>query len=429
MTSPNLPEFDGNNLRIILPAGITNIDVEADLYSQWKEWVKLSDNAKFPPAFRTIGGDPLTPGIDAGAYFFIQNQDGWRIRPAEEDATVFLNGNLAPEDSALDIVVPTLGNFRVLVVNLQPITQNVDALLEFSQTAEYRGVVHLHLDGTGTAGTTYPTGTEQQPCNNLTDAKVLLAALGFSTLHIKGPLVLDQDLTNVDVIGQGTLVSVGFNGFDISGSEFTRCGIYGAVGSPSSPESLTIFEECTVAGPITNFAGVLQRCILQGDITLRSGETYLYECASGVAGSNPGGNIDGGGAGGIDLVVRGYNGGIGIQGFTGSPGATMTLGMATGKVTLRASNTAFTDVQVRGVAELVNLTGLPQGIGKTIDTEGLITGSDVKLIKAMTAGDVEVSLNDRTVTVYEAEPDLESPRTVLAVYDISADGRIRTRTS
>jgi hypothetical protein len=40
-------------------------------------------------------------------------------------------------------------------------------------------------------------------------------------------------------------------------------------------------------------------------------------------------------------------------------------------------------------------------------------------------GDAEVSLDDQTVTIYDGEV---SPRQVLAVYSVSADGRIRTRT-
>ena len=133
--------FDGPNLRIILPAGVDIINVERDIYSAWKQWALLDQNSKFPPAFRTIGGDPLTPGIEAAAYFFMQNQDGWRIRPAEEDATVNFVGNLAPEDSSLALTVPTIGAFTVLLNGLQPITQSVESLLLAQQDANYHGEV------------------------------------------------------------------------------------------------------------------------------------------------------------------------------------------------------------------------------------------------------------------------------------------------
>ncbi len=125
--------FDGTNLIITLPgtagAGALTIDVGTELYSDWKEWFAISDNSKYPIAFNTVGGEDLTPGIKSGAYFFIRNDLGWRIRPAEEDATYTFVGNLAPQDSTIPILLPTVGNFRVLVNGLQPITQNVEGLI------------------------------------------------------------------------------------------------------------------------------------------------------------------------------------------------------------------------------------------------------------------------------------------------------------
>ncbi len=125
-----MPSFDGENLIITLDTGTPNVDVEADLYSGWKEWQQLGGNIGFAPAFRVFGGDPLTPGVSAGAYFFLRNDLGWRIRPPEEDCTIYLTGNLVPEDSSLPILVPTLGDHRVLVNGLQPITQSVSGIEE-----------------------------------------------------------------------------------------------------------------------------------------------------------------------------------------------------------------------------------------------------------------------------------------------------------
>ena len=49
-------------------------------HAEWKEWVRLSDNAKYLPAFRTIGGDPVSPTQNAGITYFLLN--GWLIVPA-----------------------------------------------------------------------------------------------------------------------------------------------------------------------------------------------------------------------------------------------------------------------------------------------------------------------------------------------------------
>jgi hypothetical protein len=118
-----MPTFDGENLVITLDSGITEVDAEVDLYSEWKAWTLLSDNAKYPPAFRSIGGDPLTPTLNAGSYFFLQNQYGWRLRPPEEDIQISLIGNLVGEDSTLPLFVPTIGAYTATVIGVQPVTQ------------------------------------------------------------------------------------------------------------------------------------------------------------------------------------------------------------------------------------------------------------------------------------------------------------------
>lgn len=69
--------FDGLNKKIYVAPGVSTIEVKKDLYSNWKEWVRLYDNAKFLPAFRTIGGDPVGAGQTAGDIYFLIN--GWQI--------------------------------------------------------------------------------------------------------------------------------------------------------------------------------------------------------------------------------------------------------------------------------------------------------------------------------------------------------------
>lgn len=97
--------FDGPNKRIMLtpPLGesTTSVLVGADLYSDWKEWVCLSDNSKYDMAMRATGGDDLGGGQKMGSYFFVQNQLGWKITPEHENADLHvleLVGNLFPED-------------------------------------------------------------------------------------------------------------------------------------------------------------------------------------------------------------------------------------------------------------------------------------------------------------------------------------------
>lgn len=104
--------FDGPNKLFIARSGVTTFDVQIDLYSDWKEELLLSDNMKFLPALRTVGGDPLTAGRTLGDSYFLTN--GWRIRPYEAEHRLLIDGNLFTEEGD-SVVVPTTGDFNVLV--------------------------------------------------------------------------------------------------------------------------------------------------------------------------------------------------------------------------------------------------------------------------------------------------------------------------
>jgi hypothetical protein len=92
--------FDGENKLIIPNDGVTEIDVEKDIYSDYKEWVGIYDHTKFVEGVRTVAGDP-TVGLDSlGATFFMTN--GWRILLNQG---ITFTGNLFSDDFASPFVV------------------------------------------------------------------------------------------------------------------------------------------------------------------------------------------------------------------------------------------------------------------------------------------------------------------------------------
>lgn len=88
------------------------------IYAAWVDWVALSDNAKYLPAFRSVGGDDLGGGLLIPPYYFLMN--GWRVRPMEANQTLTIEGNLFV-DGGGDPVVPTLGTFNVLTKLVVPV--------------------------------------------------------------------------------------------------------------------------------------------------------------------------------------------------------------------------------------------------------------------------------------------------------------------
>jgi len=100
--------FDGANLHITLP-NIGAFDTQTEIYSAWKEWLRQSDNAKYPPAFDTTGGDSVGAGQEVAPYFFCRNDLGWRIKMPEANGEIVVAGNLFPRDPNQSLFEQTVG--------------------------------------------------------------------------------------------------------------------------------------------------------------------------------------------------------------------------------------------------------------------------------------------------------------------------------
>ncbi len=70
-------DFDGINKIIYVHPEVTTLDIRADVYSAWIDWVVLRDNAKFLPAVRYTGYDPIGLGQYTGDSYFLIN--GWKL--------------------------------------------------------------------------------------------------------------------------------------------------------------------------------------------------------------------------------------------------------------------------------------------------------------------------------------------------------------
>lgn len=90
--------WDGFNKIIYVNEGVTTLDVKADLYSAWKEWllgsVENPSSSGWLRAISAIGGEPLNDTLNVGSTFFLEN--GWRIQPFASKLPYVLtvNGNL-----------------------------------------------------------------------------------------------------------------------------------------------------------------------------------------------------------------------------------------------------------------------------------------------------------------------------------------------
>jgi len=92
-----------------------------DVYSRWADWVALSDNAKYLPAFSTLGGDTIdqSSGTSVPIYAFLQN--GWKIRPQESSHTLNVTDGILLVQGGGDPFLNTIGQYVVRINYSQPV--------------------------------------------------------------------------------------------------------------------------------------------------------------------------------------------------------------------------------------------------------------------------------------------------------------------
>ncbi|ABP87962.1 gp55 [Synechococcus phage Syn5] len=117
--------FDGPNKIISCALGTYSFSA-AGLYSRWKDWCQDDpERLRFEPAFGgSVGGESLGGGVFVGGYFFLQN--GWVIRPMEQDHQLIVSGNLFPIPDNAALFTSTIGDFQVVVgMRTSSLTQQV----------------------------------------------------------------------------------------------------------------------------------------------------------------------------------------------------------------------------------------------------------------------------------------------------------------
>jgi len=364
--------FDGENKLIIPNEGVTEINVEQDIYSDHKEWLKTYDNTKFDIGVRTVAGDP-TVGLDSlGATFFLTN--GWQI---VLNQSILFTGNLFSDDFSSPFIVGeniqlAQQKFSNLVdapgldqSGIAPAVWGASAAAYASSTtmggsiahilgdvhsSAYEGVVWIDTNN-GVAGTAEGVGKRISPSNNFTDATAIATAL---------------NITKLQVVENGVILATDdVSGYLIYGSHPLKTEI---IVTPGATTTFTQFYDTSLKGTfngevlirnsrvedLINFEGILHQTLIDGDIQLSVGakSSHIIECYSGIPGvSTPQldfNNVN------VSMSIRAYSGGIKLVNKDGN--ASVSIDMNSGQVILDGTITAGTIVS-RGVGKLVDNLG------------------------------------------------------------------------
>ena len=169
--------------------GITEIDVQIDLYSDSKEdWIASSDLIKFTFPFTVVGGEALTATKSKTPTYFLSPD--WRIKPFEGDHELEVVGDLYSQSSPPeDLFITTSGAFTASVL----LTRSFDAIT-------------TTLTGSGTGGSggggSGGTSTAQFAANSR--GPQFSWDLGTGDI----PLIFDIQYANARVSGIATTVEV-----------------------------------------------------------------------------------------------------------------------------------------------------------------------------------------------------------------------------
>ena len=353
--------FDGPNKLLKGLSGITEHDVQIDWYSDWKEWVHLSDNAKYLPALRSIGGDDISDVQTAGDTYFLLN--GWKFEPYEEDANIIIVGNVYVDDTITygdnRWVIPA-GSWQIGVeFNVSNLVDSAIAQSSEIQHASFNGMVHIDQTSPN-SGTAYPAGNSEFPVNNIPDAVAIAISKGFTIFHIDGYFTVGatDNISGYDIRAGNPLTSVTTltPGCTTTNTIFQRTVLQGTASGKMIISESYILD-------LAGFDGTINRSGFLGKVTLAGGNTsHIVQCYDGFEGfGEP--TIDFGGSG-QGLNVRDWQGGLRFENKSGTED--VSVGLNAGRLEIAADVTTG-EIVVRGVGEISENLGTA-----TVADDGLV---------------------------------------------------------
>ena len=248
-----------------------------------------------------------------------------------------------------------------------------------NQTVGYSGGRIFIDTNNGTAGTTsFVNGTADNPVDTLADAVTIATALGIFNFSVAAgsSLTLAADSTNYDFFGNNWTLAFG-------GQTITGAKIAGATISGTYVGTTAILEDCII-NTITGPGITMRRCFFnEVDITNNgTGDWYLNDCRSRVAGTGSPTFDFGAGVGSTNVNLRAYSGGLQIENM-GDSGTDRMSAEGFGAITLNANCDGGT-LALRGIWDLTdnsgNVTIVKDDIETSVDAILVDTGTTLPAI-------------------------------------------------
>lgn len=276
-------------------------------------------------------------------------------------------GNMVALNASGDVIDPIETTAYTQIIRTASSSATLQELGSI-QFSSFAGGVTIDTTSLYT-GTTFPTGTPQQPVNNLADAMLISTERGLHTFFIMGNITINtgDDYTGMTFVGESiskSAITVDSDAIVIN-CEFYEATLNGTLDGNAKLRNCQILD-------LLYINGVVEQCMLgPGTIVLGGGvEAHFLDCWSGVAGLGMP-IIDLGGIG-QDLAIRNYNGGIILINKTGTDKVSIDLN--SGNLVL-ADTITKGEIIVRGIGTFED-----NSVGTTVNTDGLVSKETITAI-------------------------------------------------
>lgn len=203
----------------------------------------------------------------------------------------------------------------------------------------------------GVSGTVFPTGTPQQPVNNLADAKIIADYRGFKTIFVVNELHLigSYDFSDFNFNGQShsTNSIIVDTSVDVTNCVFTDLQVSGVFDGNSE------FNNCVV-NDATYINGHIHNSGLIGTIKLDGGNDGIISNCVTVDPYDP--PIIDMGSTGQNLALPNYSGLLTIKNLSGTT-EFVGIGMNSGEVVLDSTTVTGGIIHIAGIGTLVDENG------------------------------------------------------------------------
>lgn len=344
-----IDHIDGINRIIYLKEGVFEFHPIEDVYREERqlrgndEHLRKFDKFIMAKGNETKGGGKATP-----RYAILLK--GTKIVPFDEPGLLTVQGEVITDDADNDsttVITDSLTNKKDVFFT-PPIAEIV--YIEVSaiqQEMMYNGTVYID-EVLGQGGQNDYVGTLAIPSNNWADGLSIARKFNITRIVILSNTTLTESVASYVILSEN-YSTLNLNGQDCTRANFKNCIIVGTQLGIS-----TVFINCYLNG-LLNFAGLLEDCrfLTQTPITIQpTQKAQLINCTSAIAGTGSGGfDLS---AGGVDLSIRGMQGGLSIINST-DVNNVCTLEFTNGKLNMTRDSNMLGIFVLRGRFDMTNL--------------------------------------------------------------------------